>query len=105
MKEQSKSVFRSKRLLLNSIMSLTGRGSSLASTTVILLLIAYWRGSASTGVYSLATKYTTIALGLASFGLDSLLIRDLAQNPRQAWKYVRGFSLLRLFTVFFYVVV
>jgi O-antigen/teichoic acid export membrane protein len=81
-------------------MSLTGKGSSLVSNTVILLLIAHLQGTASAGVYSLAAKYTTVSLGLAAFGLDSLLIRDLSQNPYKAREYVRIFSLLRTIIAF-----
>lgn len=85
-----------KRLLLNSAMSLAGRGGSQVSNTVILLLIAHWRGAAEAGIYSLAVKYTALSLGFALLGLDSLLVRDVAQNPRQARNYVVNLSLLRL---------
>lgn len=79
-------------------MSLAGKGGSQVSNTVILLLIAHWRGAAEAGTYSLAVKYIALSLGLALLGLDSLLIRDIAQNPGQARNYVINLSRLRLLT-------
>jgi len=68
----------------------------MVSNSAILFLVAYWRGPEEAGVYALAVKYTTLVLGFAFLGLDSLFVRDIAQDPRQARNYAINLSILRL---------
>jgi O-antigen/teichoic acid export membrane protein len=89
---------RSRRLAFNSFLSLVGRGGSQVSNTAILLLVAYWRGAADAGIYSLATRYVSLCLGFSSLGLDTLLIRDVSQRPQQARNYAKNLGILRLFS-------
>jgi len=85
-------------LILKSALSLVGKGSSQVNSVVTLLLIGYWRDAAAAGSYSLGVKYTSLALGLTTMGLDALLIRDIAQDARRSQNYLRHLSLLRLAT-------
>lgn len=68
----------------------------MVSNSAILFLVAYWRGPEEAGVYALAVKYTTLVLGFAMLGLDSLFVRDVAQKPQQARNYAVNLSILRL---------
>ena len=68
----------------------------MVSNSAILFLVAYWRGPEEAGVYALAVKYTTLVLGFAMLGLDSLFVRDVAQDPEQARNYAINLSILRL---------
>jgi O-antigen/teichoic acid export membrane protein len=68
----------------------------MVSNSAILFLVAYWRGPEEAGVYALAVKYTTLVLGFAMLGLDSLFVRDVAQKPQQARNYTVNLSILRL---------
>lgn len=67
----------------------------LANIFVILYLSRYL-GAASVGIYTLAISYFFIGSRFAFWGLDHLLIRDVAQKPTEIGRYVVNFVFLRI---------
>jgi O-antigen/teichoic acid export membrane protein len=85
------------QMFSQSFLSLVGKAGVLASNTVVLLLLARWRGPIQAGSYSLAIKYAALFLSFALQGTDSLLIRDVAQNPLEVKNYLSRLSIVRFF--------
>jgi O-antigen/teichoic acid export membrane protein len=67
------------------------------------MVAARYFSQESVGAYSLAVTYSVGVLAVASWGMDQLLIRDVAQAPAQAASYLGRFFTLRLIlSGFFY---
>jgi O-antigen/teichoic acid export membrane protein len=86
-----------KRLILqNSLLNFAASVSQRIGQTVIFILVARLLTADSTGAFKLATTYTSILLTVSLWGLDQLLIREVAKDKTAAGRYLSGFLLLRL---------
>lgn len=85
-----------RRVLQNSLLNLLASISQRAGQALVFILIARFLGDREAGVYNLANSYTSILLAFSLWGLDQLLIREVAKRARDAVRYLGGFLLLRL---------
>jgi O-antigen/teichoic acid export membrane protein len=84
-------------LLRNSVFAFVARVSSQFVRVLLSVLLARWYGAAELGVFSLSVRYTNLFLAVAMWGLDELLIREVARERSRASSYFANFSLVRLF--------
>jgi len=77
------------------LMLLTGVGSRMANV-LLFAFIARHLGAEPAGAFKLALTYTAIFLSLSQWGLDELLVRDVAQDRRQAGLFTLHFGVARL---------
>jgi O-antigen/teichoic acid export membrane protein len=86
-----------KRLILqNSLLNFAASVSQRIGQTLIFILVARLLTADDTGAFKLANTYTSILLTLSLWGLDQLLIREVAKDKTAAGRYLGGFLLLRL---------
>lgn len=78
----------SKRIGINLIALLVARVAVLALTFVHLHIVFGTLGPNGTGEFSFALTYATLFSAFATFGIQRLLVRDIARNPSIAWTYV-----------------
>ncbi len=84
------------RLARNSALLLTSTLITRGASAILFIVAARQLAPESVGAYSLAITYLVIMTGVASWGLDQLLIRDVAQSPTETTYYVMNFGVLRL---------
>jgi len=85
-----------RRVLQNSLLNLLASISQRAGQALVFILIARFLGDQEAGAYNLANSYTSILLAFSLWGLDQLLIREVARREELAAQYLGGFLLLRL---------
>ena len=85
-----------RRVLQNSLLNLIASISQRAGQALVFILIARFLSNKDAGAYSLANTYTSILLAFSFWGLDQILIREVAKREEVAGRYVTGFLLLRL---------
>lgn len=85
-----------RRVLQNSLLNLLASVSQRAGQALVFILIARFLGDQEAGVYNLANSYTSILLAFSLWGLDQLLIREVARREEVAARYLSGFMVLRL---------
>lgn len=86
-----------KRLILqNSLLNFAASVSQRIGQTLIFILVARLLTADSTGAFKLATTYSSILLTISLWGLDQLLIREVAKDKEAAGRYLGGFLGLRL---------
>lgn len=85
-----------RRVLQNSLLNLLASVGQRAGQALVFILIARLLGDEDAGVYSLANSYTGILLAFSLWGLDQLLIREVAKRAEEAARYLGAFLLLRL---------
>ncbi len=85
-----------RRVLQNSLLNLIASVSQRAGQALVFILIARFLSNQDAGAYSLANTYTSILLAFSFWGLDQILIREVAKREEVAGRYVTGFLLLRL---------
>lgn len=85
-----------RRVLQNSLLNLLASVSQRAGQALVFILIARFLGDEEAGVYNLANSYTSILLAFSLWGLDQLLIREVARREELAARYLGGFMVLRL---------
>ena len=83
------------RQVNNTIFALLSQVMPKISATILFILLARTTGKAQVGAYSLATTYLTISILLSAFGLDEVIVREVAKDPRLARAYFRNFLVLR----------
>lgn len=86
----------SPRLWGNTALMLFIRVSSRLANALLFILIARRLGVEPAGSFSLAITYATILFTLSLWGLDELLIREVAKNRDQAGFFLLHFGLVRL---------
>lgn len=62
----------------------------------LLIIVSRGLGPSSTGVYTLGTTLLFIGSRISLWGLDQILMRDLATRPKDASSYFATFGTLRL---------
>lgn len=75
---------------------LAGNAASTLTAMASSMVLARYLGVAEYGRYSLIFLYATLFQGLASFGLDDILTRELSRGRRSAEQLVGNAVLLRL---------
>ena len=85
-----------RRLLANSISVALSDLIWRFASVVLFTLIAHTLGEVSAGRYTVTITVIMLAFSLSVWGLDQLLIRDVAQQPKQAKPYFSQFLFLRL---------
>jgi O-antigen/teichoic acid export membrane protein len=87
-------VFRS--ILSNAFFSLVSDVGSRLSSALLLILIARQLGESAAGVLTLSNNYVLILSAIGLWGLDQLLIRDVAHDHSAASRYFTHFLAIRL---------
>jgi len=77
---------------LNIVGSLIGRFSNYA----FFVMISRSYGVDSAGIFSIATSYFYLGSRFAFWGLDHLLIREVARHPGELHRYLANFIVLRM---------
>ncbi len=67
-----------------------------AANVLLLLLISRMLGAHEAGVYTLAFSYTMIATRMTFWGLDQLIVREIAQRPDDVHRYFSNFLYMRI---------
>jgi O-antigen/teichoic acid export membrane protein len=87
-----------RRLVLqNSLLNFATSVSQRLGQTVIFILVARLLSPESLGAFKLSITYSSILLTICLWGLDQLLIREVAKDRHKAGYYLGGFLSLRLF--------
>jgi O-antigen/teichoic acid export membrane protein len=84
------------RVIRNSVFSFVASIVTKVVNTLVFILIARRLTVNDVGVYSLALTYSIIFVQIASWGLDQLLIREVARHREEAGRYLVNFALMRL---------
>jgi O-antigen/teichoic acid export membrane protein len=82
-------------ILCNSFFSLISDVANRLSSALLLILIARASGDAAAGVFTLGTNYTLILQAIALWGLDQLLIRDVARKHDLSGQHFGHFFIIR----------
>lgn len=85
-----------RRVLQNSFLNLVAGVSQRIGQALIFILVARLMPGEAPGSLKLATTYTSVLLAFSFWGLDQLLIREVAKDTEQASRYLSGFATLRL---------
>ena len=85
-----------KSILNNSIYSLVSDVADRFSLALLFILIVRSLGESVAGVLTLSTNYVLLLSSVAFWGLDQLLIRDVASDRSLATRYFGHFILVRL---------
>jgi len=64
-------------------------------TVVAVVIAARWLGASAFGAYGTAAAFAVIAAVLATFGMQPLLVREIARAPGQAASLLRAAHLLK----------
>lgn len=84
------------RVIRNSLLNLAAGAGQRAGHTIIFILIARSLSVEQTGAYTLANTYTNVLLAFSLWGLDQLLVREVARNREIVTRFLGGFLVLRL---------
>lgn len=76
------------------MMTLAGDFTSRGLGYVTIILAARWLGSETFGRYTLAATFVGYFIVLAEFGLQNLLVREIARQPALSAKYVAAACVL-----------
>jgi O-antigen/teichoic acid export membrane protein len=80
----------------NSTFSISTHILNLGINLVIAILLARWLGPKALGQYALSTSLAGIIFGIANFGLQGILTREVAKNKENAQKYLGNTLGIRL---------
>ena len=84
-----------RRLGRNFLLVLLINVSARLANVLLFVAIARRLGAESAGSFNLALTYTAIFFTLSLWGLDELLIRDVAQNRQMASRFLLHFGVVR----------
>lgn len=85
-----------RNVLQNSFFNLIAAVSQRIGQTIIFILIARSLPLTQAGAFKLSITYASILFALSLWGLEQLLIRDVARDQETLRPYVNGFLMLRL---------
>ena len=80
----------------NYVYALLADVSQRVAGAILMVVVSRQLGVAEAGIYFLAVSFALIFTRLALWGLDQILIRDVAQTPEQTNVYFVNFLALRL---------
>lgn len=84
------------RLTLGVLFVFASEVTTRVASVVIFILISHTLGLHGTGVYSIGTTLLFLGSRLSFWGLDQILVRDVAREHGLAGKYISNFLLLRM---------
>lgn len=82
--------------LKNALSWLTSNLASRLTATILFIALTNRVSLAEAGAYRLGITFTTLLIPLAGWGLEQLIIRDVAQDATRASRYLSNFLWLRL---------
>lgn len=85
-----------RRVVRNSLLNLVASVSQRLGHAVVFILVARFLSDGDTGAYNLANSYTSVLLAFSLWGLDQLLVREIARGREAIDFYLARFLLLRL---------
>lgn len=85
-----------RRVLTNSAFNFAAGVSQRIGQTIIFIMVARLLTAEDTGSYKLALTFTSILLTFSLWGLDQLLIREVAKDKAQIGHYLGNFLILRI---------
>ncbi len=83
------------RLVGNTSLLLVSNLVVRGASAFLFIVAAHQLDQKSVGVYSLGITYSVVLLAISSWGLDQILIRDVARTPSKAARYLTNFFVLR----------
>lgn len=91
------------RLLSNTVFAFVSNIVIRASNSVLFILIGRLLGPTDSGTFSLGITFFTVVFGLSAWGLQELLVREVAPRRGESGRYLVNYLFLRLlFTVITY---
>jgi O-antigen/teichoic acid export membrane protein len=84
------------RLLSNAFLAFSSEIIVKLSSTVLFILIARLIGPNEAGVFNLAVTYLVIIFALSDWGLQELLIREVAPRRNESARYFTNYLTMRL---------
>lgn len=84
-----------RKILENSVLNLIAGISQRLGQTIIFIFLARLLTQDDTGAFKLANTYTSILLTFSLWGLDQLLIREVAKDKTSLNQYLLGFVGIR----------
>lgn len=84
------------RLVSNSLILMLANVINLVIAFTIVILLTRYLGVADYGKYAFAKAFTALFLYVADLGLNTLLIRDIAQNKSKAGEYLSNVITLKM---------
>ncbi len=91
---------KTKKFIKNTTILVVAKAFQPLATFFLIITISQKYGLEVFGVYSTIFKYVPIFQIIAGFGLRSFLVREIAQNPEVAHKYVSAATYVALITAF-----
>lgn len=85
-----------RRLLQNTVVVLAGDVLARLSSSLLFLILARSFGATDAGIFTTAMAFALLFTQMSFWGLDQVLIRDVAPHPGEAARYVSGFLFVRL---------
>jgi O-antigen/teichoic acid export membrane protein len=85
------------RLLSNTAFAFVSNVVIRASNSILFILIGRLLGPAESGTFSLGITFFTIVFGLSAWGLQELLVREVAPRRGESGRYLVNYLALRLF--------
>ena len=83
-------------IVSNSAFSFVSDVASRLSSALLLILIARQLGEAEAGMFTLGNNYALILSAIALWGLDQLLIQNVAHDRRLSGQYFTHFLMIRM---------
>lgn len=81
-------IFSSSRVLKNSIFILASQGIQFLSSFFIIIAIARYLSVEQYGEYSFLTAFVSSVMALSYFGIQQVLIREIAKDKKSAAQYI-----------------
>lgn len=85
------------RLLSNTVLAFLSNIIVKASNTLLFIFIGRLIGPGEAGIFNLGITYFTVVLALSAWGLQELLVRELAARRSESKRYLIHYLFLRLF--------
>jgi len=85
------------RLVLNTFAQLIGKFATTATTLFIIFLITQNLGDRGLGTFAVITSYVALFYIIADFGLNAVLIKEIAREPEKTTHYFNNLLTLRIF--------
>ena len=83
------------KFVSDSIFALASRLAPRIASTLLFIVLMRREGPAMAGAFSLSIAFLTSAVLLSSFGLDELIVREVAKEPSCSHQYLVNMLLLR----------
>lgn len=85
-----------RRFLGNTTLAFAANVVVKAGSSLLFLFIGRALGPSEAGIYNLAVTFLTITLALSAWGLDELLVREVAPRREASGQFLVNYLLLRL---------